>query len=98
MSAEDVLPTYAEAMRFYQTPASILRNETAAIIFAEPSTISTVKSAILRKTHDDEVGAKNIGQETKSKVLAILKQIFARRRLKQSLGCSYVEVHALIGL
>lgn len=74
MSSEDILPTYEEAMRMYEIPTQIIRDEAMYITFKEPSASSKIKSFILRREteaqHDVYTGTKR-----KNKVAAFLGEV-----------------------
>ena len=67
MAHEDILPTYEEVMKTYQTPASVLRYEARTITYAEESSVSKIKSFLARPdhSHTDDVQVK---KTKKSKV------------------------------
>jgi hypothetical protein len=62
MSSEDILPTYAEAVKMHQTPWHIIEEEAMHITFREPSATSKIKSFISRtesaSQHDVFTGVK----------------------------------------
>ena len=74
MSSEDVLPTYDEAMKMYQTPWHIIEEEAMNITFKEPSATSKIKSLISRiesaSQHDVYTGPKR-----KSKIVVFVENI-----------------------
>jgi hypothetical protein len=79
MTSEDVLPTYEEVMRTYQTPANVLRYEARTITYGddEPSA-SKIKSFLARPdhSHTDDVQVK---QTRKSKVAKVIVKVLTGR-------------------
>lgn len=74
MASEDILPTYEEVMKTYQTPAHVLRFEARTITYAEESSVSKIKSFLARPdhSHTDDVQVK---KTRKSKVAEVLVKV-----------------------
>jgi len=74
MSSEDVLPSYAEAVKMHQTPWHIIEEEAMHITFKEHSATSKIKSLISRmesaSQHDVYTGAKR-----KNKVVVFVENL-----------------------
>ena len=78
MSSEDVLPTYEEAMKMYQTPRHIIEDEAMNLTFRQHSTTSKIISFISRiesaSQHDVYTGPKR-----KSKIVVFVENILTGR-------------------
>jgi hypothetical protein len=74
MTSNDILPTYEEVMKTYQTPAHVLRFEARTITYAEESSVSKIKSFLARPdhSHTDDVHVK---KTRKSKVAEKLVKV-----------------------
>jgi hypothetical protein len=74
MASEDILPTYEEVMKTYQTPPHVLRFEARTITYAEESSVSKIKSFLARPdhSHTDDVQVK---KTRKSKVAEVLVKV-----------------------
>ncbi|GAB7328693.1 hypothetical protein MBLNU13_g00614t1 [Cladosporium sp. NU13] len=82
MSSEDVLPTYDEAMKMYQTPWHIIEDEAMNLTFKQHSTASKIKSFISRmesaSQHDVYTGPKR-----KSKIVVFVENMLTARTPKK---------------
>jgi hypothetical protein len=74
MASEDILPTYEEVMKTYQSPPHVLRFEARTITYAEESSVSKIKSFLARpdQSHTDDVQVK---KKRKSKVAEVLVKV-----------------------
>lgn len=79
MSTEDVLPTYEEAMRMYEIPTQIIKDEAMYITFKETSSSSKFKAFILR-TETDAQHDVYTGTRKKNKVVAFLGDVLTGKR------------------
>ena len=74
MSSEDILPSYAEAVKMYQTPWHIIEEEAMHITFKKSSATSKIKSFISRmesaSQHDVFTGVKK-----KSKIVLFIENL-----------------------
>jgi len=78
MASEDILPTYEEVMRTYQTPANVLRYEARTITYGDEPSVSKIKSFLARPdhSHTDDVQVK---QTRKSKVAKVIVKVLTAR-------------------
>jgi hypothetical protein len=85
MTSEDILPTYEEVMRTYQTPANVLRYEARTITYADESSVSKIKSILARPdhSHTDDVHVK---KTRKSKVAEVIVKVLTGRRNRYSVA------------
>lgn len=74
MSSEDVLPTYEEAMKIYQTPWHIIEEEAMHLTFNEPSATSKIKSLISRTESASQHGVYT-GPKRKSKIVLFVENM-----------------------
>jgi hypothetical protein len=74
MSSEDVLPSYAEATRMYETPTHMLKEEAMYITFKKPSSSSKIKSFILRTESDGQHDVYT-GARKKNKAVAFIGEM-----------------------
>jgi hypothetical protein len=75
MSSEDVLPSYAEAMKMYETPMHMLKEEAMYITFKKQSSSSKIKSFILRTESDAQHDVYTGAKKKKNKVVAIIGEM-----------------------
>jgi hypothetical protein len=93
MSSEDVLPSYAEATRMYETPMRMLKEEAMYITFKKPSSSSKIKSFILR-TESDAQHDVYTGPKKKTRVVAFIGEMLTgecgeiQERVLQSRSCA----------
>ena len=83
MASEDILPTYEEVMRTYQTPANVLRYEARTITYADEPSVSKIKSFLARPdhSHTDDVHVK---KTRKSKVAEVIVKVLTGRSNRHS--------------
>jgi len=74
MSSEDVLPTYAEAMKMHQTPWHIIEEETLHLTFNETSATSKIKSFISRTESASQHGV-YMGAKPKNKIIVFIENM-----------------------
>lgn len=85
MAHEDILPTYEEVMKTYQTPPHVLRFEARNITYGEESSVSKIKSFLARPDHSstDDVHVK---KNKKSKVAEVLAKALKCRRTQHTIA------------
>jgi len=78
MSSEDILPTYEEVMKTYQTPPHVLRMEARTITYGEEPSIKKIKSFLARSEHSpsDDIHVK---KTRKSKVAEAIVKVLTGR-------------------
>lgn len=80
MSSEDILPTYEEAIRMYEIPTQMIRDEAMYITFKESSPSAKLNSSIFRKETDAQHDVYT-GKRKKNKVAAFLGDVLTGKCL-----------------
>lgn len=88
MSSEDVLPTYDEAMKMYQTPWHIIEDEAMNLTFRQPSSASSrIKSFISRSESASQHGVYT-GPKRKSKIVVFVEHMLTGRHRARDMSQS----------
>jgi len=85
MTSEDILPTYEEVMKTYQTSPHVLRMESTNIAYEEESSMSKIKSFLARPEHSstDDVHVK---KTRKGKVAEVLVKVLTGECYQQPIS------------
>lgn len=79
MSSEDVLPTYDEAMKMYQTPWHIIEEEAMNLTFRQHSTASSKIKSFISRTESASQHGVYTGPKRKSKIVVFVENMFTGR-------------------
>lgn len=83
MSSEDVLPTYDEAMKMYQTPWHIIEEEAMNLTFRQHSTASSKIKSFISRTESASQHGVYTGPKRKSKIVVFVENMFTARTPKK---------------
>ena len=75
MSSGDVLPTYDEAMKMYQTPWHIIEEEAMNLTFREHSTTSSKIKSFISRTESASQQGVYTGPKRKSKIVVFVENM-----------------------
>lgn len=76
MSDEDILPTYAEAMKLHQTPFTMLQSEAKYITFQETAPSSSkIKSYLLGTEYQPQTEASALRRSSASKIFSKVEKL-----------------------
>lgn len=79
MSSEDVLPTYEEAMKMYQTPWHIIEEEAMNLTFRQHSTASSKIKSFISRTESASQQGVYTGPKRKSKIVVFVENMLTGR-------------------